>query len=317
MQITLAKDNVNKNIIVLENRKITEKVEISILDCSVEAPVKLEVSEIEKENIKVLSKLGLVRDIKEYSEVKTEEINSNEQLLQAVNDVKTTYSALLSSSVIIKTLVKKSLEHDSFKVFYKVKDHIYEASVQINPITGVSTLTEFIKVGTQGSTKSEINLGTDLCLGYNQIQDSSLDGNLDFVVNYLKQKYDSLKDASVIESWQLTLANGRINYKLMFKKDSTTSKYIVYYEPEYKRVVEIKGSIFSIGDEFKYLPTEDQVNNPYFRKLDSTIKQAEDKISSATVLHTESKDDGQTIQFRTVYSTKEGKTYRSIASIDK
>lgn len=103
-------------------------------------------------------------------------------------------------------------------------------------------------MGTQGSTKSEINLGTDLCLGYNQIQDSSLDGNLDFVVNYLKQKYDSLKEASLIESWQLTLANGRINYKLLFKKDSTTSKYIVYYEPEYKRVVEIKGSLFSIGD---------------------------------------------------------------------
>lgn len=94
-----------------------------------EAPVKIEFSDIEKDNIKSISKLGLVRDIKEYSEVKIEEINTNEQLLEAVNDIKTTYSSLLSSSVILKTLVKKSLEHDSFKVFFKVKDHIYEASL--------------------------------------------------------------------------------------------------------------------------------------------------------------------------------------------
>lgn len=39
-------------------------------------------------------------------------------------------------------------------------------------------------------------------------------------------------------------------------------------------------------------------------------------LTSASVLHTESTDDGRSITFRTVYSAA-GKTYRSIAAISK
>lgn len=64
-----------------------------------------------------------------------------------------------------------------------------------------------------------------------------MDGNLDFITTYLKQKYESLKDVSLIEAQQIILNNGRINYKLYFKREGVTVKYIVYYEPEYKRVL--------------------------------------------------------------------------------
>lgn len=70
IQVTIAKDAKNKNIVVLEKKKITEDEVQSVLDGSSEPPATVEVSDIEKENIKVLSKLGLVKDIKEYSEVK-------------------------------------------------------------------------------------------------------------------------------------------------------------------------------------------------------------------------------------------------------
>jgi len=248
--------------------------------------------------------------------VKPEAVNENDQFMQAVNQVKSVYSTLLNNAVIIKTLEKKSLEHDSFKVFFKAKDQIYEASIQLNTINGETKLTEFIKVGTQSYTKSEVNVYSDLCYGYQPIEDISLDTNLDFISNHLKQKYDSLKESSLIEAQQITLSNGRINYKLYFKKDSVTIKYIVYYEPEYKRVLEIKGANFNIGDQYQFVPKEQQINDPYFRKLDTYVRQNNDLLGSASILHTESKEDGQSIEFRTVY-TSGGKSFRSTASIDK
>lgn len=36
----------------------------------------------------------------------------------------------------------------------------------MNPITGETKLTGFIKIGTQTITKSEVNVYADLCYGY-------------------------------------------------------------------------------------------------------------------------------------------------------
>jgi hypothetical protein len=161
-----------------------------------------------------------------------------------------------------------------------------------------------------------VNVYADLCYGYQIINDVSIDGNIDFLLDYLRKKYESLKSASLTEAQSIVLESGRINYKFYFKKDSQTVKYIVYYEPEYKRVLEVKGTAFLIGADFTSIPRDQQVNDPYFRKLDTYIRQNRDQLNSASVLHTESQDDGQNIQFRTVYIS-DGKTYRSIASIDK
>ena len=125
IQVTIAKDHTNNNIMTLEKKTIAETTQKSVIEGSVEDPALVEVSDIEKENIKVLSKLGLVKDIKEYSEVKLEEMGSNDQFMQAVEDVKKSYNALLNNAVIVKVLEKKSLESNSVKVFYKAKDQIY------------------------------------------------------------------------------------------------------------------------------------------------------------------------------------------------
>ena len=125
-----------------------------------------------------------------------------------------------------------------------------------------------------------------------------------------------MKDASLIEAQEIVLGNGRINYKLYYKKDGETVKYIVYYEPEYKRVLEVKGTSFNIGQKYTFVEKDKQVVNPYFRKLDTYIRQNRESLGDASVMHTETKEDGQNIEFRTVY-TAGGKTYRSIASINK
>lgn len=162
----------------------------------------------------MLSKLGLVKDIKEYSEVKMEQVSRNEQFMQAISSIKTAYSTILHNAVIIKALEKKSLEKNRFKVFFKAKDQIYEASFELNTINGEIKLTEFIKIGTQSYPKSEVNIYSDLCYGYQPIDDLSIDSNLDFISNQLKQKHDSLKESTLIEAQQITLSNGRTNYKL-------------------------------------------------------------------------------------------------------
>jgi hypothetical protein len=197
--------------------------------------------------------------------------------------------------VIIKVLEKKSMESDSVKVFFKSKDQIYEASIEINPITAETKLTDFIKIGTQTTSKSEVNVYADLCYGYQVIEDVTIDANIDFLMDYLKKKYDTLRDASLTEAQSIVLESGRINYKFYFKKDTQTIKYIVYYEPEYKRVLEVKGTSFSIGDKYTFVPREQQITDPYFRKLDTYIRQNRDQLNSASVLHTENKDNGQNI----------------------
>jgi hypothetical protein len=56
----------------------------------------------------------------------------NEQFMQAVDEVKHSYSSILNNAVIVKILEKKSLENNNVKVFYKAKDQIYEASLELN-----------------------------------------------------------------------------------------------------------------------------------------------------------------------------------------
>jgi len=72
IQVTIAKDSTSQNIVVLEKKTITESIQKNAIQPSTEEPTVVEVSEIEKENIKVLSKLGLVKDIKEYKDITLE-----------------------------------------------------------------------------------------------------------------------------------------------------------------------------------------------------------------------------------------------------
>lgn len=102
----------------------------------------------------MLSKLSLVKNLNEYEEVSVVKLSQNEQFVTATEEVKQSYSVLLKESVIIKVVEKKSLESDSVKVFFKAKDQIFEASIEMNPITGESKLTDFIKIGTQSTVKS-------------------------------------------------------------------------------------------------------------------------------------------------------------------
>ena len=59
-------------------------------------------------------------------------MSNNEQFMQAIEDVKNSYSALLSNAVIVKVIEKKTLESNKIKVYYKHKGQIYEACLEMN-----------------------------------------------------------------------------------------------------------------------------------------------------------------------------------------
>jgi len=98
--------------------------------------------------------------------VALDEMVGDEQFVEATNQVKETYPILLKESIIVKVLTKKSLEGDSLKVFFKSKDQIYQASLEMNPVTEESKLVDFLKIGSQVNVKSQVTVSADLCYGY-------------------------------------------------------------------------------------------------------------------------------------------------------
>lgn len=64
--MSIVNDKTNNNLLLLETKRITEPEQKSVLESNIPSLISVEVTDIEKENIKVLSKLGLVKDIKEY-----------------------------------------------------------------------------------------------------------------------------------------------------------------------------------------------------------------------------------------------------------
>ena len=107
-----------------------------------------------------------------------------------------------------------------------------------------------------------------------EIQDFTAEKNIEFLISYIREKYSSLLQGSVVKSAEkLVLANGRVNYKIYFKSDLQTIKFIVYYEPVFKRVLEVRSYPFETGKSFTQISLDSLVHDPYFKKVDTAIKE--------------------------------------------
>lgn len=51
-------------------------------------------------------------------------------------------------------------------------------------------------------------------------------------------------------------------------------------------MLEVRGSSFSIGEKYNFVPRDQQISDPYFRKLDTYLRQNRGSLNSASVLHT-------------------------------
>lgn len=83
VQVSIVNDKSTNEMILLETKKVKEPEPKSVLDSAAPTPKTIDLTEIEKENIKVMSKLGTVKDIKEYKEVKLEEISRSDEFVRS------------------------------------------------------------------------------------------------------------------------------------------------------------------------------------------------------------------------------------------
>lgn len=67
--------------------------------------------------------------------------------MSAIEKTKQEYNILLEDSVIVKVLKKETLDKIIMRIFFNVKDTLYESNIQVNPIAQTCQISEFSKVG--------------------------------------------------------------------------------------------------------------------------------------------------------------------------
>lgn len=201
--------------------------------------------------------------------------------MQAVNEVRNSYEALLKDATIVKVLKKETLDQITMRVFFLTgiddnKD-IYEADIQINPISGVHEVLEFSKVSSP-EPASDLKIGADIAYGYVSLPDFSTNQNVDFITKYLAEHY-SFVGSSALESVEImNLCGGKANYKLFFKNNLEMVKFIVFFEESYKRILQIRSFSFDIGGTYTTESPDMLLKDPYFRDLDKYLKEKHSEI---------------------------------------
>lgn len=78
---------------------------------------------------------------------------------------------------------------------------------------------------------------------------------------------------SLLQSVDILRLEGRkMNYKLYFKVNEETVKYIVFFEEEFQRVLHIRSFGFEIGGAYQAINEERMLTDPYFRACDKLAK---------------------------------------------
>ena len=94
-------------------------------------------------------------------------------------------------------------------------------------------------------------------------------------------------------------------------------KFIVFYEPKFQRIIQIRTFTFEIGGSYTPMNLDELVHDPYFRKIDQYIKEKHPFVAGgSSVISVESRDLGNRVGYRSIYAVK-GKTYHLSAEIHK
>ena len=234
--------------------------------------------------------------------------------VDAIEKTKLEYNILLEDSIVVKVLRKETLDKIVMRIFFSAKDSLYESIVEINPIAQSCIIQEFSKVGMEVD-KSDINMNSDLAYGYVPLIDFSKDKNIDFLVSYLKKHYSALEGASVESVEKLELKGSTTNYKIFLKNGGEITKFIVFYEERFQRVIQIRSFSFEIGGAYEALNLHEVVYDSYFRRIDQYVKEKYPFVAEeSSVVSVEKKDFGNKMGYRSIYLVQ-GKTYHFSAFI--
>lgn len=143
------------------------------------------------------------------------------------------------------------------------------------------------------------------------------DKNVEFILSYLKEHYNFVEN-SILQSVELmNLCNGKSNYKIFLKNDLQIVKFIVYYEENFRRVMQVRSFPFEMAGLYDTLATDTLLQDPYFRAVDKFLKEAHSEITEgSSVVHAEKRDVNTDYSYRVIYANK-GKTFHSSAKIHK
>ena len=97
--------------------------------------------------------------------------------IDAIEKTKAEFNILLEDSIVVKVLEKETLDKIVFRIFFSVKDQLYESDIEINPIAKTCIIIGFSKVGLV-EDKSEINMSSDLAYGYISVPTVKNDKNI-------------------------------------------------------------------------------------------------------------------------------------------
>lgn len=324
-QIQLNINSFNDEVIVLQNKTIVshQTEESQIISGEQPKPVELKLNPVDQEKFEIISKLNIVKNEDNFQtlpEIKT--LEKNDLFKKADTYLKTQFESILQQSNIVHVSTKQSLDSEEYKVYYVNTQNndkeVYEAKIELNPITQTFDVKDFSKVGSTQPEKSNLNVGADIAYGYEPLKDFSNDKNVDFVVQEAKKHYKTLENAVVQSVEVLSLCNGRFNYKIYFKNGLNVEKFIIYLEESFKRVIFLAGKEFSFGGAtYETLSKQDLVSEGYFKNVNQQIKEKNTEIAEGSeIIHVEREDRGMEYNYRVIYA-KDGKTYHSSSTINK
>ena len=75
------------------------------------------------------------------------ELEKNHLFIDAIEKTKAEFNILLEDSIVVKVLEKETLDKIVFRIFFSVKDQLYESDIEINPIAKTCIIIGFSKVG--------------------------------------------------------------------------------------------------------------------------------------------------------------------------
>lgn len=124
-----------------------------------------------------------------------------------------------------------------------------------------------------------------------EVPEYEQDKNIEFLVSYLKQHYPALDKASIESVEMLELKDDKVNYKIFLKNGLETIKFIIFYEEQFQRVIQLRSYSFEIAGSYRQANLEDLIHDPYFRKIDQSIKEKHEFVAQASnVVSAEFKD---------------------------
>jgi hypothetical protein len=209
--------------------------------------MELTLNPVDQEKFEIISKLNILKDgdsdFKALPDIKT--LEKNDLFKKADAYLKIQFESILQQSNIVYVSTKQSLDSEEYKVYYintKNNDkELYEAKVELNPITQTFEVQNFTKIASNQPEKSNLNIGSDIAYGYEPLDSFSNDKNLQFVVDSAKKHFTTLANAVIQSVEVLSLCNNRFNYKIFFKNGLLVEKYIIYYEQSFQRVIFLAG----------------------------------------------------------------------------